>query len=357
VSGWHGVFPYLPTPLDDEGRLRPEPLRKLVDRVIDAGVHGVTPLGSTGELPYVSNAARREAIEATVEAAAGRVPVVAGVGGFTVRDAVEQALAAAEAGVDGLLLVLLSYFPLSEAEIERYVAEVAGAVDLPICLYHHPGFCHVTFSPALVERLAAIPRVDYMKDASGGLTHFHRADRYKQAGLSLFAATAGSPTAAMLLGAAGWMSGPACVFPAESAQMYELVRAGRWEDAVVLERALGGVLDSFRALGPSASVKALLRADGLDFGSPVPPVADGKIDDPDAVLGDARRSLRRVLRRLGLSTAQSAARRAASGRASTGTTASGRAAGKTTATTRATGKRTAPAKGKTKGTTTKRKKS
>lgn len=295
AARWHGVFPYLATPLGDDGRLRADALRELVERVVAAGVHGVTPLGSTGELPYLPDAVRREAIEVAVAAAAGRLPVVAGVGGFTVADVVAQARAAAAAGVDGLLLVLLAYFPLSDEEIERFVAEVADAVDLPICLYHHPGFCHVTFGPALVERLAQIPRVAYMKDASGGLAHFQRADRYAELGLTLFAATAGSPTAAMLLGAAGWMSGPACVFPAESVKLYELARAGRWEDAVVLERALSGVLDRFRALGPSASVKALLRADGLDFGAPVPPVADGKVHDAGAVLSEARRALAAVL--------------------------------------------------------------
>jgi 4-hydroxy-tetrahydrodipicolinate synthase len=292
---WHGVFPYLVTPLDDDGNVRTAVLGELVRRVLAAGVHGVTPLGSTGEFPYLSPRARREAIVATVEAVAGQVPVVAGVGGFTVAEAVEQARFAAEAGVDGLLLILQAYYPLDDAEVEAYVRAVAAATGLPICLYHHPGFCHVTMSPALVARLAQIPGVDYLKDASGGLALFVRSPELAEQGMRLFAATAGSPAAAMLLGAVGWMSGPACVFPGESVRMYELARAGRWDDAVRVERALSAVLGRFRTLGPSASVKALLRADGLDVGVPVPPVADRAPEDAAAVLARARRELAAVL--------------------------------------------------------------
>lgn len=300
---WSGVFPYLATPLTDDGRVHGDALRRLVRRVIDAGVHGVTPLGSTGEFPYLTQRAREEVIATTVEAAAGRVPVVAGVGGFSVGEAVRQAEVAARLGADGLLCILQAYFPLGDREVVEFFRAVAGVSDLPVVVYHHPGVCHVRMTPALVESLAAIPTVSYMKEASGTMDLFTVSPRLAELGMRLFAATALSPTAAMLFGAVGWMSGPACVFPAESVRMYELCRGGRWEAAAEVERALDSVLGAFRRLGPAASVKALLRADGLDVGRPVAPVDGG--DE------DLRESLRLARRRLAAALGEAEARSAA----------------------------------------------
>ena len=78
MEDFHGVFPYLVSPIDETGRIKSGVLGRLVDDLIGDGVHGLTPLGSTGEFAYLSNAQRAEAVRATVEAAAGRVPVVAG---------------------------------------------------------------------------------------------------------------------------------------------------------------------------------------------------------------------------------------------------------------------------------------
>jgi 4-hydroxy-tetrahydrodipicolinate synthase len=300
---WSGVFPYLATPLTADEQVHAHSLRLLVDRVIDAGVHGVTSLGSTGEFPYLSRHAREEVIALTVEAAAGRVPVVVGVGGFSVDDAVRQAKAAERLGADGLLCILQAYFPLNDREIVEFFRGVAGATDLPVVVYHHPGVCHVRIAPAVAETLADIPTVAYMKEASGTMDLFTISPRLAERGMRLFAATALSPTAAMLFGATGWMSGPACVFPGESVRLYELCRSGEWEAAAELERALDSVLVAFRRLGPAASVKALLRADGLDVGHPMAPVDGG--DDLD--IGESLRLARlRLAEAIGEADARSA---------------------------------------------------
>src|SRR3979411_617936 len=91
MTDFHGVFPYLVSPLDDDGKVRVDVLGRLCDDLIASGVHGLTPLGSTGEFAYLNNAQRLTVVQATIEAAGGRVPVVAGVASTSTADAVAQA--------------------------------------------------------------------------------------------------------------------------------------------------------------------------------------------------------------------------------------------------------------------------
>ena len=135
-----GVIPYLVSPIDSAGRVRGDVLGRLVSDLIAAGVHGVTPLGSTGEFAYLSREQRAAVVQATVEAAARRVPVIAGVGATATADAVEQARHYQKLGVDGILAILESYFPLKDAQVEDYFRAIADAVDLPVALYTNPQF-------------------------------------------------------------------------------------------------------------------------------------------------------------------------------------------------------------------------
>ena len=112
MSDFHGVFPYLVSPIDERGDVRGAVLSKLIDDLIKAGVHGVTPLGSTGEFAYLNNQQRADIVRISIEAAAGRVPVVAGVAATATADAVAQARLYAKLGADGILAILKSYFPL-----------------------------------------------------------------------------------------------------------------------------------------------------------------------------------------------------------------------------------------------------
>src|SRR5437763_17092095 len=109
-ADFHGVFPYLVSPVDSAGRVKADVLERLVDGLVKAGVHGLTPLGSTGEFACLDAAQRAAIVEATIEAADGRVPVVAGVASTSTADAVEQAKLYRLLGVDGILAILEAYF-------------------------------------------------------------------------------------------------------------------------------------------------------------------------------------------------------------------------------------------------------
>src|SRR6202140_2748521 len=112
MADFHGVFPYLVSPVEASGQIRTEVLGSLCDDLIKSGVHGLTPLGSTGEFAHLVNAQGTAGVPTPIEAAQGRVPVVAGVVSTSTSDAVAEARAYQKLGSDGILAILEAYFPL-----------------------------------------------------------------------------------------------------------------------------------------------------------------------------------------------------------------------------------------------------
>ncbi len=270
MSGFHGVFPYLVSPLDAAGRIKTDVLGKLSDDLIKAGVHGLTPLGSTGEFAYLNAEQRTTVVQVTVEAAAKRVPVVAGVAATATADAVEQAKKYQRLGADGILAILESYFPLKDAQVEAYFRAIADAVEIPVVLYTNPQFQRSDLSLDVIARLSAHPRIGTIKDASTNtgrlLSIMNRCPQLK-----VFSASAHIPAAVMLIGGVGWMAGPACIVPRQSVRLYELCRAGRWDEAMALQRKLWAVNEAFARFNLAACIKAGLSIQGYDVGNPVPP--------------------------------------------------------------------------------------
>ena len=165
-AAFHGVFPYLVSPVSPAGEVMSEVLDRLCNNLIAAGVHGLTPLGSTGEFAYLSWPQRRRVVEVVVKAASGRVPVVAGVAATTIADAVFQAREIQELGCDGVLAILEAYFPISDEGVHAYFKAIADAVTLPVVLYTNPNFQRSDLSLPVIDRLSRIPNIRYIKDAS-----------------------------------------------------------------------------------------------------------------------------------------------------------------------------------------------
>jgi len=270
MPDFHGVFPYLVSPLDTAGRIKSDVLGRLVDDLIGAGVHGLTPLGSTGEFAYLDGAQRAAVVRTTIDAARKRVPVVAGVAATATADAVEQARRYQELGADGILAILESYFPLADPQVEAYFRAIADAVDIPVVLYTNPQFQRTDLSLDVIARLAEHPRIGYIKDASTNtgrlLSIANRCDRLK-----VFSASAHIPACVMLIGGVGWMAGPACVVPRQSVALYRLCRSGRWPEAMELQRRLWRINEIFARFNLAACIKAALQIKGYDVGEPVSP--------------------------------------------------------------------------------------
>jgi 4-hydroxy-tetrahydrodipicolinate synthase len=284
MTDFHGVFPYLVSPIDPSGRILTDVLGKLSSDLIDAGVHGLTPLGSTGEFAYLTREQRQTVVQTTIEAANKRVPVIAGVASTSTADAVEQAKSYQKLGADGILAILEAYFPLKDAQIEAYFRAIADAVDIPVVLYTNPQFQRSDLTLDVIARLSEHPRIRYIKDASTNtgrlLSIMNRAPRMK-----IFSASAHIPAAVMLIGGVGWMAGPADIVPRQSVRLYDLCRAEKWPEAMTLQRELWRINEAFARFNLAACIKAGLQIQGYAVGDPVLPQAALSADDRKVVEG------------------------------------------------------------------------
>ena len=270
ATDFHGVFPYLVSPIGAHGRIRTDVLAQLCEDLIAAGVHGLTPLGSTGEFAYLNSEQREGVVRTTIEATRKRVPVVAGVASTGTANAVAQAKRYQALGADGILAICEAYFPLKESQVENYFRAIADAVEIPVVLYTNPNFQRSDLTLDTIARLSEHPRIRYIKDASTNtgrlLSIMQRAP-----GLKVFSASAHIPAAVMLIGGVGWMAGPACIVPKQSVALYELCRARRFDDAMPLQRKLWRVNEAFARFNLAACIKAGLELQGYPVGDPVPP--------------------------------------------------------------------------------------
>ena len=268
---FHGVFPYLVSPVSASGDVKSDVLTQLCDDLIAAGVHGLTPLGSTGEFAYLTWTQRQRIVEVVVKTARGRVPVVAGVAATTIADGVFQAREMERLGCDGILAILEAYFPLTDDGVFAYFRAIAESVSLPVVLYTNPNFQRSDLSLPVIDRLSRIDNIRYIKDASFNtgrlLSIINRVgDRMK-----VFSASAPIPACVMLVGGVGWMAGPASLIPRQSVELYELCRSGDWPRAMELQRKLWAFNEAFAMHGLAACIKGGLELQGYDVGAPLPP--------------------------------------------------------------------------------------
>ena len=288
MPDFHGVFPYLVSPVEADGRIRTHVLGRLCDDLIKSGVHGLTPLGSTGEFAYLDHAQRAAVVQTTIEAAGGRVPVVAGVVSTSTADAVAQAKSYQKLGADGILAILEAYFPLGDAQVYSYFRAIADAVDIPVVIYTNPQFQRSDLTLDVIARLSAHPRINYIKDASTNTGRLLSIMNRCGDAIRVFSASAHIPAAVMLIGGVGWMAGPACIIPRQSVELYNLCKAKRWDEAMVLQRKLWRINEAFARYNLAACIKAGLAIQGYDVGDPVAPNAALTPDACEAVEAGVR---------------------------------------------------------------------
>lgn len=164
-----GVLNALATPFTPGGdRVDTARLTRLVDDVIDGGVHGIIPTGSTGEFNSMTNAERKAVAETVIGHVAGRVPVVPHTGALTAREAIDLSKHAEQAGADAVMLVAPFYEPLNVNEAKHYYRSVADAVSIDIVIYNLPVATGINLQPQDVAELAQqAPNIKYVKDTRG----------------------------------------------------------------------------------------------------------------------------------------------------------------------------------------------
>lgn len=268
---FRGVFPYIVSPINRGGEIRRDVLGRLCNDLVAKGVHGIAALGSTGEFAYLGRAQREDVVRASVEAVAGRVPVIAGVSSTATADAVDQAKRYQQIGVDGIIAVIDGYFPLDQAQIASYFLSIADAVDVSIVVYTNPNFQRFDLSLDVIAEIAKHPRIRYLKDASTNTGRLYSIMNRCGDDIEVFSASSHVPAAVLFMGGAGWMAGPASVVPELSVALYDLCQAGDWKSAMALQRRLWRFNETFNGMNLAACIKAALAMQGYDVGEPVAP--------------------------------------------------------------------------------------
>lgn len=268
-----GIIPYLVSPYDaDLGKLKLDSLENLSNSLIERGVHGLSPLGSNGEVHYLSHEEKIEMVKAVVNLADKRVPVIPGVTGYTPKDLIEQINELEKVGVDGVVIILEAYFPLTRTQIVEMLQTVARNVSCPIVLYNNPKFANVDLTPDIVIELAEEPNIQYFKDATGLTGRILTITNNVNDKLKIFSASAHIPLHVMQLGGVGWMAGPACISPEDSIKLFELAEEKKWDEALKLQKKLWKVNEAFQKYNLVPCVKSVLNMQGFDVGSPIPPL-------------------------------------------------------------------------------------
>ncbi len=214
------------TPMLPNGALDLPGLRKLIDFHIAEGTDGIVIVGTTGESPTVDFEEHCQLIRATVEQVAGRIPVIAGTGANCTREAIELTQQAKEAGADACLLVAPYYNRPTQEGLFQHFKAVAEAVDIPQILYNVPGRTGCDISNDTTLRLAAVPNIVGIKDATGGIERGTDLLRRAPADFAVYSGDDASALALMLLGAHGVISVTANAAPKLMHEMCSAAFAG-----------------------------------------------------------------------------------------------------------------------------------
>lgn len=208
-----GSIVALVTPMHLDGRIDYDALRKLIDWHIAEGTHTIGVVGTTGESPTVSMEENCEVIRVAVEHAAGRVPILAGTGANATAEAITLARFAKQVGADAHLSVVPYYNKPSQEGIYQHYRAIAEAVDLPLMLYNVPGRTVADMQPETTLRLAQIPGVIGVKEATGNIERACQLIKHRPEGFAIYSGDDGTAVALMLLGGQGNVSVTANVAP------------------------------------------------------------------------------------------------------------------------------------------------
>jgi 4-hydroxy-tetrahydrodipicolinate synthase len=274
-SQLRGVLSALATPFAPDGRIDTSALRRLVDRNIDGGVHGLVACGSTGEFAAMSGAERRLVVETVIDQAADRVPVVAQTGAVSTAEAVELSRHAEAAGASVVMAVAPYYEPLTLDETLHYLRTVAAAVDVPVMLYNLPPATGVNLTPEIVGELAGeVENIRYIKDTSADLAQAGKLIHNHGDVIATFVGWDSLILAALTEGAAGVMAGTANVMPAELVSIHQAVCDGEFERAQSEWTQIYPLMDAIMSAPFIQAVKTALNALGFPAGGVREPLLD-----------------------------------------------------------------------------------
>lgn len=289
-----GIIPPVVTPLTDDGAVNYPVLKQLTGHLIDNGVHGVFPMGTTGEFYAFDNVEYRKILQTVKEAAAGRVPVYGGASHITTRGVIEMVKICGETGMDAVSVLTPMFISQTQQELYDYFREIAESTDLPIILYNNKPKTNVTIEPATVARLADIPNIVAVKDSTGDMTNTAEYIRLTR-GNDNFHVLMGRDTliyAALCYGASGSIASCANVAPRIAADIYDKYVAGDVKGSLEAQFAFAPLRIACNMGTFPAVIKEGLCMQGFDVGKCLPPISE--------LSGEEKEKLRGVLQGMGL---------------------------------------------------------
>ena len=233
---WQGVYPAVPTQFNEDFSLDIKGTQKHVEALLSEGIHGLVMLGTIGENCSLSLDEKIQVLKATDEVNKGSVPLINGIAEFTTAGACETAVAAANAGVDGFMVMPAMVYNSDRRETVNHFKTVASATDLPIMCYNNPPVYKVDITPEMFEDLAEVDNIVCIKEAAGDTRRitdlFNKfKDRY-----IIFSGLDDVALESILLGCTGWISGLVDAFPRENGLMWDAATSGNWDKALEIYR-------------------------------------------------------------------------------------------------------------------------
>jgi 4-hydroxy-tetrahydrodipicolinate synthase len=222
-SSFRGVFAYPITPTKHDGaKVDERRLCELLDEFIQEGCHGIVVLGSTGAIGSFSQDERKSLAKVAARHVDGRVPLLVGTGAMTTHEAKELAVHAESIGANGVQVVPMSHWPLTEAEIYEHFEEIAAAVSVPIIVHNCPSLTGIDMKPPLLARLTEIENVCYLKEGSGDQARAPVLRRLTNGAVPLFQDSETMALHGLLGGAEVWATMTPNIFPKQSVELFEL---------------------------------------------------------------------------------------------------------------------------------------
>lgn len=282
-----GVIAYPITPFDEHEQVNIPLFRKLVERLVAAGSHGIAPLGSTGVLPYLTDEEKEAVTEATIQQVANRVPTLVGVSNLTTERTVYHAKFAEKAGATAVMIIPMSYWKLTDDEIVKHYDTVASKISVPIMAYNNPATGGVDMSPALLKRLLEIPNVTMIKESTGDVQRMHYLKKELGEEVAFYNGSNPLALAAFSAGAKGWCTAAPNLIPGLNLALYEAIQHN---DLVAAQQVFYRQLNLLKfivAKGLPRAIKAginLLGEDGGYLRSPLKPLADNEVRELEQLL-------------------------------------------------------------------------
>lgn len=272
----HGIIPPIITPFTSEGKFNEPVFRQMINYLIEEGVHGIFPLGTTGEFYAFTNEEAKHILKVAVEEAGGRVPVYAGANHITTKGVIELVKIAEEVGADAVSVLTPMFISQSQEELYEHYAKIAASTYLPIIIYNNKPKTNITVEPATIARLAQIENIVGVKDSTGDFTNTEEYLRLTKDNDN-FSVLLGRDTliyAGLCYGATGAIASCANIAPRITADIYDKYIAGDFKGALEAQYKLAPLRIATNMGTFPAVIKEGLTMRGFEVGKCLEPISE-----------------------------------------------------------------------------------